>query len=90
MKKFVNIYTGKELQSVKSNKGFNVKDTRGYWITLLTLKAVTFEQFLYHYMDEKGGVLIGVCGDGTAASLAFSECVQSLETGEIFMVMDCR
>lgn len=90
MKKFMNIYTGQETQSVKSEKGFAVKVKSGHWITLLTLKSVSFESLLYNYMDDKGGVLLGVCGDGTAASLAFSECVQSLETGEIFMIMDCR
>lgn len=90
MKKFVNIYTGEDTFSVKSEKGFAVKDSRGYWITLLTLKSVSFERWLYRYMDDKGGVLLGVCGDGTAASIAFSECVQSLETGEIFMLIECR
>lgn len=90
MKKLVNIYSGEDTPFVKSEKGFSVKDCRGNWITLLTLKSVSFERWLYQYMDDKGGVLLGVCGDGSAVSLAFSECVQSLETGEIFMIMECR
>lgn len=88
MKNFVNIYTGEKTNFVKSDKGFAVKSRRGRWATLKMLKSVSFECCLYEYMDDKGGVLLGVFSDGCAGSLAYSECVQSLETGEIFMVLN--